>query len=231
MTAVGQDDAEGVVAPPAVVRLESGGKREAILRAAIEVFAARGYGGASLRSIGAAAGVEKGHLTYYFPTKDELLFEVVDDLHQRFVDGIAVWPGPERGEPEARLRGLLEAHVALVCDLRRQTRVAYENFRFLSADRRAVVIGKRDAYEHHLAELVDDCRPGGRIADTPTFLLTKVVLGILNWPYHWFSPEGGHARDDVARVIAMQARSALAPNPSHGYNIVLPPTPGRAKES
>lgn len=200
-------------APP--VR-DQGGKREAILRAAIEVFAARGYGGASLRSIGAAAGVEKGHLTYYFRTKDDLLFEIVDDLHERFVDGVGRWPGSAADGPEVRLRRLLEAHVALVCDLRRQTRVAYESFRFLTPERRALVVGKRDHYEHRLADLIDACRPAGAVAATPTFLLTKVVLGILNWPYHWFSPDGGHDRDDVARTIAQQARAALAPNPSHG---------------
>lgn len=194
---------------------EQGGKREAILRAAIDVFAAQGYGGASLRSIGAAAGVEKGHLTYYFRTKDDLLFEIVDDLHQRFVEGMARWPGGSGDGPETRLRRLLESHVALVCDLRRQTRVAYESFRFLTPERRAVVVAKRDDYEGALASLIDDCRAGGAVADAPTVLLTKVVLGILNWPYHWYSPAGGHARDEVARAIAQQARAALAPNPSH----------------
>lgn len=46
--------------------------REAIIDAAEEVFARKGFYGASLREIGALAGVRSGLLHYYFQTKDAL---------------------------------------------------------------------------------------------------------------------------------------------------------------
>lgn len=192
------------------------GRRQAIVRAAIDLFAAQGYGGASLRTIGAAAGIEKGHLTYYFRAKDDLLFEIVDDLHERFVHGVERWPGPPNDDPELRLRRLFHAHAHLVCELRLETRVAYESFRFLAPERRALIVAKRDRYERGLGELIDACRAGGDVADTPTPFLTKVVLGILNWPYHWFSPTGDRSLEQVGRIVADRARAALAPNHTHG---------------
>lgn len=43
--------------------------RRAVLRAALKVFSDQGFAGATTRAIAAEAGVELGHLAYYFPTK------------------------------------------------------------------------------------------------------------------------------------------------------------------
>ena len=58
--------------------LEPGAKREAILRAAIEVFARRGYFGAQVADIAKAAGVAAGTVYLYFRSKDELLVSIFD---------------------------------------------------------------------------------------------------------------------------------------------------------
>ena len=52
-------------------------RRKAILVAALSVFADQGFDGASTRAIAAAAGVEQGHLAYYFESKAALWREVV----------------------------------------------------------------------------------------------------------------------------------------------------------
>ncbi len=52
-------------------------RRRAILDAALTVFADHGFDGASTRAIAAAAGVEQGHLAYYFETKELLWREVI----------------------------------------------------------------------------------------------------------------------------------------------------------
>jgi TetR/AcrR family fatty acid metabolism transcriptional regulator len=58
--------------------LEPGAKREAILRAAIEVFARRGYFGAQVADIARAAGVAAGTVYLYFRSKDDLLVSIFD---------------------------------------------------------------------------------------------------------------------------------------------------------
>jgi AcrR family transcriptional regulator len=51
--------------------------REAILVAARKVFAERGYDGAPIRAIAAAAGVDPALVHHYFGTKDELFLATV----------------------------------------------------------------------------------------------------------------------------------------------------------
>lgn len=53
-------------------RVGDSGTREAILAAARDQFAAKGYGGASLRTIAAAAGVDTALIRHFFGSKDDL---------------------------------------------------------------------------------------------------------------------------------------------------------------
>ncbi len=53
-------------------RAGDSGTREAILAAARDQFAAKGYGGASLRTIAAAAGVDTALIRHFFGSKDGL---------------------------------------------------------------------------------------------------------------------------------------------------------------
>jgi len=52
----------------------------AILKAAEEVFAEYGFGGASTARIAERAGIPKANLHYYFPTKEDLYREVLDKI-------------------------------------------------------------------------------------------------------------------------------------------------------
>jgi len=55
-----------------------------VLIAAADLFALRGYHQVSVREICDAAGVTKPVLYYYFKDKDDLLMNLVTDLHTRF---------------------------------------------------------------------------------------------------------------------------------------------------
>ena len=55
---------------------------EAILQAAIELFNRKGFHSASMQDIADLVGIKKGSLYYYVDTKEELLFQILRDLHQ-----------------------------------------------------------------------------------------------------------------------------------------------------
>ncbi|GIG39156.1 TetR/AcrR family transcriptional regulator [Cellulomonas phragmiteti] len=58
------------------------GTRDAILDAALALFAERGYDGASLRAIAAAAGVDPGLIRHFFGDKEALFATAVADRMQ-----------------------------------------------------------------------------------------------------------------------------------------------------
>jgi AcrR family transcriptional regulator len=183
-------------------------RRSDIVVAAIAVFAERGYEGASLREIARQAGISKGNLTYYFAVKDDLLFEVVADLHDSFLRLAATWPEPG-ADPRQALRSAFRGHVLLVCERLDATRISYEDFRYLSPDRRAVIVDKRDRYEAVLSALIASCQPAADASPSWLPVATRTVLGALNWPYQWYSRDGQLSPAELAELVADMALRSI----------------------
>jgi len=86
-------------------------KRDAILRAAIDVFAERGFFNAQVADIARAAGVAAGTVYLYFKSKDDLLVSIFDrNMHEGLAAGRAAVA--DLHDPRERLRRLARAHLA-----------------------------------------------------------------------------------------------------------------------
>jgi AcrR family transcriptional regulator len=76
--------------------------RRRILKAALRLFAARGYAGTSIRMIASAAGISVGLLYNYFPTKADLLGALFEqsmrDVQASFVSADSATAPAERIE-------------------------------------------------------------------------------------------------------------------------------------
>lgn len=80
---------------------------ELILRAALDLMIEHGYKALSFRRIAEASGMKVGHISYYFPTKEELarvLFDAVISSYQTEFDKLVHEPGIT---PEQRLEDLI----------------------------------------------------------------------------------------------------------------------------
>lgn len=71
--------------------------RDKILRAALEVFAEKGYHRALVDDIVRASRTSKGAVYHHFPNKEALFLALVDDLAQRLAEAVAVAIGGARG--------------------------------------------------------------------------------------------------------------------------------------
>src|SRR5262245_2903033 len=78
--------------------------RQAILDAALELFADKGYFGTSLRDIARAVGVRESALYNYFPSKDTMFDALIAAGHETKLERL----GPILGEPIADGRATLE---------------------------------------------------------------------------------------------------------------------------
>ena len=88
-----------------------GPKRDAILRAATDVFAERGYFNAQVADVARAAGVAAGTVYLYFRSKDDLLVSIFDrSMREGLAEGRAAVVGVS--DPRERLRLLGRMHLA-----------------------------------------------------------------------------------------------------------------------
>ena len=88
-----------------------GPKRDAILRAAIDVFAERGYFNAQVADVARAAGVAAGTVYLYFKSKDDLLVSIFE---RSMREGLAASRAAvaDLHDPRERLLRLARAHLA-----------------------------------------------------------------------------------------------------------------------
>lgn len=85
-------------------------KREAILRAAIKVFAGYGYFNSKVSDIAGEAGIADGTVYLYFKSKDEILHSIFDRAMDEFIaEGKRELA--QITEPAARLRRIAELHL------------------------------------------------------------------------------------------------------------------------
>lgn len=87
-----------------------GDKREAILRAAISVFAHNGYFNSKVADIAREAGVADGTVYLYFKSKDEILHSVFDRAMEEFISE-GKRELAEINEADKRLRRIAELHL------------------------------------------------------------------------------------------------------------------------
>lgn len=97
-------------------------KREAILRAAIKVFAHRGYFNSKVSDIAGEAGIADGTVYLYFKSKDEILHSIFDRAMAEFI-----------AEGKRELADIASARSRL-------TRIAELHLEKLSADRDLAIV-------------------------------------------------------------------------------------------
>ena len=61
-------------------------RREAIVEKAAERFASQGFRGASVADLAEAVGASKSLIYHYYPSKEDILFEVMDSHLQELDD-------------------------------------------------------------------------------------------------------------------------------------------------
>lgn len=87
--------------------------RRAIRAAALEIFASNGFRGTTVDAIAQAAGMSKPNLLYYFPSKDDIYRELLQDL-------LEDWLAPlEELDPEGEPTEQITAYITRKIDLAR----------------------------------------------------------------------------------------------------------------
>lgn len=169
--------------------------RQEILRTAARLFQQRGYDATSMNDVAAALKLSKGGLYHHFPSKDEILFEIMNHAmeitQERVLD-----PVRRIADPEDRLRALIRLHIEVVLSPRDReiTVMLHENHPLPPVLRKRINARKKE-YIHFVEALIAEVqvkiqrpRPG-RCAVSPR-AAAFALLGMINWIYQWYKPEG-----------------------------------------
>ena len=176
------------------------GQREQILARAARLFAKRGYTATSMNEVAEACGISKPSLYHYVQDKQQLLVEIAA-AHIARLEALVDEVGAETHAPEARVRRLIAAFLAVYANSQAEHRVLTEDVKFLKpADRRRVLDGERKVVAA-FADAIAEARPELRVHDLDK-PLTMLLFGMMNWMFTWLRPRGELSHADMAPVVA-----------------------------
>jgi len=189
-------------------------RRLEILQAAAKVFRRRGYAASGMREIADELDSSAGNLYYYFRGKDEILYFCQDralDLMQA-----AVGEALRSAAPYAKkLESVIRAHVRIMLgELEGAT--AHLEVDALPEELRRAVVGKRDAYEHSIRKLVAAGVKASEFEPCDAALVTRAILGAVNWTARWYRPDGAQPVAQIAAALSDYLVRGLLAAPQAG---------------
>jgi TetR/AcrR family transcriptional regulator, cholesterol catabolism regulator len=176
--------------------------REAALHeAATRLFRERGFHATSMQDLAEDLGMNRGSLYHYIDAKDDLLWAIVSGAMARLE--AAVRPILEGGgtAPD-RLGRAIEAHLRFAADHGDELALIQVELRALTAERRAILVRQRDAYEGAWREVIRQGVADRSLRPVDVPLASIAILSVCNWFTQWFRPDGALGVPAIGREFA-----------------------------
>ena len=169
-------------------------RRQAIEDVASDLFRERGYAATSIRDIARALSVQGASLYAHVTSKEDVLWAIVDRAAARFEvaadraenDAAARRPG----DPAEAIAALVRAHVEVLTSNVDEAGVFVHEWRALGSERRADILGRRDAYEARFRHRIEEGIAVGAFALTDPAIAASTLLSALNGVATWYDPAG-----------------------------------------
>ncbi|OYV95749.1 MAG: hypothetical protein B7Z68_06730, partial [Acidobacteria bacterium 21-70-11] len=155
-------------------------RRSAILRAAVEVFAERGYEDARMREVAERAGVADGTTYLYFQGKEALLVAILEENAKAFLERARRDAGRQK-DPGAKLRKVIERHLVSLENDRALAHVFQIELRHSRRFLRQVARGQVAEYLRLLQRIIAEGTASGRFrGDIPADVAARAVFGAVD---------------------------------------------------
>ncbi|MGV9864753.1 TetR/AcrR family transcriptional regulator [Rhodococcus koreensis] len=195
-------------APLSAVASELGTSKAAarIRAAAIEVFAAKGYGATTTREIAASLDLSPGAVYPHYKTKESLLFAVSLEGHDAALAAVTQADRPT-DSPTERLAATVTAYVRWHAHNHAVARVVQHELRSLSREHFTVIVDIRRATSRVFMRIVEAGEAAGEFRTIDVEAVTLAITSLGVDVSRWF-PSNAYSDPDVlaARYVELALR-------------------------
>lgn len=175
-------------------------RREAIVERAAELFATKGFQGASVAELAVACGASKSLFYHYYASKEDVLYAVmashIDQLAQDVDEVLA-----RKGKPAEHLDRLIHAFMRHYVGAAARQKVLLNELGSLPERERDIIVAKQRGIIEAVQALLVKIYPGLRKNPARARVQTMLLFGMINWTHTWFDAEGPISADDVADMV------------------------------
>jgi TetR/AcrR family transcriptional regulator, cholesterol catabolism regulator len=171
--------------------------REAIDRAAVDLFAELGYHATSMRALAAAAEVQPAAIYHWYPGKEAILIHLQDAFMEQLTARVVAAMG-EHDSAAFRLAVAVREHVVYHGLHTSEAFVTDSEIRALTTEPRRALIAKRDDYQAMFGGLIGDGIREGALQTSDVRVATYAILLQCTGVALWFDPAGPLTLEEVA---------------------------------
>jgi AcrR family transcriptional regulator len=171
-----------------------------LIDVAIQLFAANGFKGTSIRDIAKLTGMTISNIYYYFGNKDGLLLAILEHSSKQLLDKLRSASASDL-EPLERFKELVRTHLSLVEVHKKEAKIFFLDEEHLSAEgnklNRQFQIDILQIYRQELEAL----KSAGYINYKNLTILAFNILGVINWHLRWFRSEGKLTLEQINQEV------------------------------
>ena len=174
--------------------------KEKITEHSIRLFEKKGFSETSIQDIVESVGVTKGTFYYYFTSKEQLLM----DIHLSYIDEVLASQeeilGREGDSCQDKLFAMILMLLRGIKTKKSSATIFFREMKNLSEDKLMNIIPKRDKFRVRIEQLLlEGMSKGDFRQNLDASIISFAVLGVVNWSYQWFDPEGKKTDLEVAK--------------------------------
>lgn len=186
--------------------------RARLIEAAVAAFAAKGFYGTTTRDIASRAGMSPAALYVHHRSKEELLYLISVEGHERVLALVREVVGATEG-PAAQLRQLVYRFARRHAREHTWARVVNYELSALSPDHRADVMRLRAEINHEVRAVIEAGAASGAFTTADPSITTVAVLSLGIDIARWYDEGGRWSPDEVAERYAELALRMVGAGP------------------
>lgn len=191
-------------------------KKEAIMNAAISVFAEKGYGGASLEDVAQKIFMTKGAVYYYFKDKQDLLYQSHIYLLQTSNHLISEISDSELTTKE-KMEKTIAQHTEYVINERSGFASMLNPESFLTTDQQNEILRLKNEYESKFDGLIENGIKEEIFIQGDIKIIRNLLIGAMNWVMQWYSESGKKSKTEMSELISFYLLRMLLKNPDEEF--------------
>ena len=185
---------------PETPGVNSSTTRERILVATAQLLSEKGYAGTRLSDVAEVAGLQAPAIYYYFPSREELIAEVMTTGHIRLLEHVerVLAALPVDSTPMDKICAAIAGHLEVELQLSEFATAVIRNAGQLPEDMRNRIHDVGVGYETLWRNLLAEAQACGQVrSDIDIRAARMLILGALNWTVEWWKSDKGA----VANII------------------------------
>ena len=187
-----------------------------VLEAALKLFAERGYAGASVRDVAAAAGVKPATIYAHYPSKEHVLAELCRIGHEEQYRAARSAVLASSGDPRDQIVAYVRAHVGFHTTYPMLAVVSNSELHALGEELGSATFVLRRESEGLLQDIIQRGIDGGLFQVPDPWLAVAAIGGMGLRVAYWFSPDDNLTAAQVADGYAGFALRLLAARATKG---------------